>query len=96
MTAPRLQNSAPGGAGWVGAAAVVGAEEGAGAGTTTMGDNGGRRGVQKRKAAAAVLGPSRLGAPKSLGKGSGLQVGPAAAPCRATSLAPAAATGPRA
>ena len=49
MTAPRLQNSA----------ATAGAEEDAGAGTTMLGDNGGRRGVEERREAAAVLGPSR-------------------------------------
>ncbi|CAI9154555.1 unnamed protein product [Rangifer tarandus platyrhynchus] len=95
VTAPRLQNSAPGGAGGDAAAAAAGAEEDAGAGTTTLGDNRPREGSGREKRGSGYTWPlSLVGAPKSLGKGSGWQVGPAAAPRRATSPAPAAAAGP--
>lgn len=77
MTAPRLQKSAPGGSG---GAAVAGAEKGARAGTTTMGDNGGRRGVEERGGSRCAGPALRLGAPKSLGKASRIAGGPGRRP----------------
>lgn len=73
MTAPRPQNSAPRSAGGV---ATPGAEKGARAGTTTMGDNGGRKGVEEGGGSRCVGPASRLGAPKSLEKASRVAGGP--------------------
>lgn len=93
MTAPRLQNSAPGGAG---EAAAAGAEKGARAGPPRWGTMEGG-GEWKKEEAAAVLGPPRdWELQKVSGRPAEWQVGPAAAPHRATSAAPAAAAGPRA
>lgn len=96
MTATRLQNSAPGGAG--GAAAAVGTKAGVPAGTTTLGDdNGGRRRVEQRRGSSRCAGPlATEGVHKVQGRPAGWQVGPVAAPYRATSAAPATASGPRA
>lgn len=60
MTAPRLQNSAPGGAG--GAEAAAANKEGVRAGTTTLGDdNGVRRRVEQRRESGRCAGPLATG-----------------------------------